>query len=86
MNMSVIFMVTVVLASAISVVYIKHSSRGIFIELQELEKQRDELNEEWERLLLEQSTWAGLGRVKQQAEISLMMFRPIKVIVVVIRP
>ena len=84
--MPIIFMVIVVLISAVSVVYIKHSSRGTFIELQKLEKKYDELNEEWGRLLLEQSTWAGLGRVKQEAEIRLMMFRPIEVMTVVIRP
>lgn len=79
-------MVIAVLASAISVIHIKHSSRGKFIELQKLEKRRYELNEEWGRLLLEQSTWAGLGRVEQQAKICLMMFRPIEAVTVIIRP
>ena len=79
-------MVIVVLASAISVIHIKHSSRGKFIELHKLEKRRYELNEEWGRLLLEQSTWAGLGRVEHQAKICLMMFRPIEAVTVVIKP
>jgi cell division protein FtsL len=45
-----------VIATAISAAYAKHQSRKLFIELQELEEQRDAMNVEWGQLQLEQST------------------------------
>ncbi len=85
-DMPVLFMVLAVLASAIAVIYTKHSGRGQFVEVQHLEQQRDKLNEEWGRLLLEQSTWAGPGRVEQQARVRLKMIVPTAEMTVVIRP
>lgn len=85
-DMPVFFMVLAVLVSAIAVVYIKHSGRSEFVELQKLEQQRDNLNEEWGRLLLEESTWAGPGRVEQQARVRLKMIVPTADMTVVIRP
>ncbi len=85
-DMPVFFMVLAVLASAIAVIYTKHSGRSEFVALQKLEQQRDKLNEEWGRLLLEQSTWAGPGRVEQQARVRLKMIVPTAEMTVVIRP
>ena len=85
-DMPVLFMLLAVLASAIAVIHTKHSGRGQFVELQHLEQQRDKLNEEWGRLLLEQSTWAGPGRVEQQARVRLKMIVPTAAMTVVIRP
>lgn len=85
-DVPVLFMLLAVLASAVAVIYTKHSGRGQFVELQNLEQQRDMLNEEWGRLLLEQSTWAGPGRVEQQARVRLKMIVPTAEMTVVIRP
>ena len=41
-----IAMIVVVIISAVGVIYSKHLSRNEFIQLQQLEKQRDLLNEE----------------------------------------
>lgn len=79
-------MIVLVIASAVAVVYIKHLSRSEFIQLQQLEKKRDLLNEEWGRLLLEQSTWGSPSRVEQQARIRLQMIVPQADMTVVIKP
>ena len=84
--MLISFMILVILASAIAVIYASHISRENFIELRRLEWQRDQLNEEWGRLLLEQSTWSGAARVKHQARIHLKMIVPIETMIVVIKP
>lgn len=81
-----IAMITVVIISAVGVIYSKHLSRNEFIQLQQLEKQRDLLNEEWGRLLLEQSTWGSPNRVEQQASSRLEMIVPKADMTVVIKP
>ncbi len=67
---------TAVFISAIQVVIHQHQSRKIFIDLQKLEKTRDELNEEWGRLQLEQSTWATDDRIERIAVTRLDMHDP----------
>jgi len=65
-----------VLASALGVVYCKHQSRKLFIELNALQGVRDELSVEWGRLQLEQSTWAAHGRIETMAAERLDMHLP----------
>ena len=83
---SLCVMLLLVLVSAISVVYTKHQSRVEFVALQKLEQHRDDLDEEWGRLLLEQSTWASPGRVERQAKIKLDMIIPMARSTVVLKP
>ncbi len=66
----------VVLSTAVSVVYARHESRKLFVELQQLEKERDELNVDWGRLQLEQGAWSAHGRVEQIAREKLSMRIP----------
>ena len=63
-------------ASAIALVYTKHESRKLFVELEELTTERDELNIEWGQLQIEQSTWATHGRIEQVANDKLSLVRP----------
>ena len=84
-NLTVLVMTLAVLLSSIAVVYSKHQSRVQFIALQKLEQQRDYLDEEWGRLLLEQSTWSGLDRVEREATKKLDMIRPTADMVVVVK-
>jgi len=56
-----------VMASAIASVYAKHESRKLFTELQSLSTERDEMEVEWGKLQIEQSTWSTYGRVEQLA-------------------
>jgi len=74
------------LASAMGVVFSTHESRKLFVELQGLQKTRDELNAEWGRLQLEQSTWATHGRIEQIASNKLDMVNPSAGTVVIVRP
>ncbi|RJQ49358.1 MAG: cell division protein FtsL [Gammaproteobacteria bacterium] len=75
-----------VLASALGVVYSKHQSRKLFIELQALQQERDALNTEWGQLQLEESTWATHPRIEQQARAKAGMVSPAPRDVVIVKP
>lgn len=62
--------------SALAIVYTKHESRRLFVELETLTTERDELNIEWGQLQIEQSTWATHGRIEQVATDELSLLRP----------
>lgn len=64
------------LGAAIAVVWSKHETRSLFIELQALHAERDALDIEWGQLKLEQSAWAMHGRVEQTARLNLKMVVP----------
>ena len=81
----IIWMLVAVMASSVAVIYTKHMTRTKFVVLQSLEQQRDTLNEEWGRLLLEQSTWASPSHVEQQALKRLNMIVPTADMTVVIK-
>lgn len=53
--------------SALGVVYAQHRARALFVELQRLERTQAELDADWGRLELEQSTWATHGRIERLA-------------------
>jgi len=65
-----------VLVSALAVVYVKHESRQLFIQLQGLNSQRDELEVDWWRLQLEEGYWSTHARIDQKARESLGMRIP----------
>jgi cell division protein FtsL len=65
-----------VLASAIAVVWARQESRTLFVQLTQLQGQRDALNVEFGRLELEQATWAEPGRIETLARQKLGMVNP----------
>lgn len=69
-------LVTSLFVSALETVIARHQARKLFVEIQSLEKARDELNEEWSRLLLEQSTWATDVRIEMLSRSRLDMKTP----------
>ena len=75
-----------VFATALAVVFSTHTSRKLFVEMEELLKVRDDLNAEWGRLQLEQSTWATHGRIESAARKRLGMVLPEPHQIVVIKP
>lgn len=75
-----------VLGSALGVVYAKHQSRKLFVELEALKTSRDNLNIEWGKLQLEQSTWATPNRVESIARSQLDMQIPTPDKVVIVTP
>jgi len=82
----VVILAMVVLASSLGVVYAKHQSRKLFVELDILKKERDEMNVEWGRLQLEQSTLATHGRIETTAKKRLQMVTPEYDKVLIVRP
>lgn len=62
--------------SAMALVYTKHESRKLFVELEGLTQERDNLNIEWGQLQIEQSTWAQHARIEQVAKDDLSLVRP----------
>jgi cell division protein FtsL len=69
-------MIAAVLASAVGVVYVKHQSRRLFSDSQELIREADRLNVEWNMLQLEQAAWSAHGRIEQVARERLKMRMP----------
>ena len=65
-----------VVASAVGLVTVKHHSRRLFVESQELLREQDRLNVEWNMLQLEQAAWATHGRIEQVAREKLKMRMP----------
>ena len=62
--------------SAVALVYTKHDARKLFVELEALSHERDELNIEWGQLQIEQSTWATHARIERVAAEDLSLSRP----------
>jgi len=76
MRMGLLALWCLVLVSAVGVVWSKQQSRNQFVELQRLEKERDQLDTEWGQLRLEQSTWVTYGRIEKIAHDDLRMVVP----------
>jgi cell division protein FtsL len=71
-----VLLLLAVLVSAVGVVWTRHESRVLFVELTHLQNQRDELNIEYGRLELEQATWAEPRRIDEEARSKLGMVTP----------
>ncbi len=73
--LTLVFAVVCVI-SAVAIIYTKHQSRKLFVGLEQLNTERDELNIEWGQLQIEQSTWATHARIEQVATDDLGLARP----------
>jgi len=69
-------LVVLVVSSAVGVVYARHEGRKQFVVLQQLSRERDDLDIEWGRLQLEQGAWAAHGRIERIAHEKLDMRLP----------
>jgi cell division protein FtsL len=65
-----------VLGSAAGAIWCKHRSREMFVELESLNAQRDNLEIEWGQLQLEQSAWSTHAFVERVASTKLRMATP----------
>lgn len=61
---------------AVTVVHLRHYSRSLFTELQQLKVERDALNTEWGKLLLEEGAWSQHRRIERTARTRLHMAMP----------
>jgi cell division protein FtsL len=75
-----------VFLSAIALIDARHQNRVLFEQLQQLHQERDQLNIDWGRLLLEQSTWSTHAYIEQSATQKLEMGIPADPQVLVVKP
>ncbi len=68
--------VAVCVLSALALIFTKHESRKLFVELESLTGERDALNIEWGQLQIEQSTWATHARIERVAVEEMFLVRP----------
>jgi cell division protein FtsL len=64
------------LGSAAGAIYSKHRARQMFVELEQLNARRDNLEIEWGQLQLEQSSWSTQAFVERVATTKLHMAMP----------
>ncbi len=69
-------LLALVLISAFGTIYSTHACRALYTQLQDLESSQWYLQEDYGRLLLEQSTWASHYRVEKVARGDLGMGAP----------
>lgn len=74
-----------VLVAALATVAARHESRKLFVELQQLQHERDELDIDWGRLRLEQSTHATHALIETVARDELRMAVPAPADIVIVR-
>ena len=67
-----------------AVVTLRHQSRLLFVEYQSLQTERDSLNIEWGKLLLEEGAWSEHRRVEALARDRLQMAIPVARRVVIV--
>ena len=69
-------LLTLVLGSALTVIYVKHQSQVLFADLRSIQKQQDQQVIQWGRLQLQNSTLATHSNVESRARKDLKMRLP----------
>ena len=70
--------------SSLAVALSAHETRQLYSQLQVLGQERDNLDSEYEKLLLEQSAWADYSRIDQVSREQLHMLAPTSKSIVVV--
>lgn len=65
-----------VFLAAVATINARHEARTLFVQLQQLQHDRDELDTEWGQLRLEQSAYATHGLIEKIARDKLAMSVP----------
>ena len=89
MNSQILILFLVLLAdvsSALGVVYTRHQSRLLAVELGALEARQDEGLAEWSRLQIEQGWLADASQVEKTARGVLQMQKPEETQILVVKP
>ncbi len=71
-----LLLLTLVIGSAMSVIYVKHQSRVLFAELRHVQKMQDQEVIEWGQLQLQNTTLAAHSNVETRARRQLQMIFP----------
>ena len=69
-------LLTLVIGSALTVIYVKHRSQVLFADLRNIQKQQDQQAIEWGRLQLQNTTLATHSNVESRARKDLKMQLP----------
>jgi cell division protein FtsL len=87
MPRSVVVLAALTLVTALLVVSLRHQGRQLFTQVQSLQSERDSLNIEWGKLLLEEGTWSANRRVARLARerLGMAMPDPAQVVIVDLR-
>jgi len=80
----VALLLVLVLASALGVAVAAHQTRQMYSALQDVTRQSDKIDSEYEKLLLEQSAWADYTRIDKVSREELGMVSPVAKYVVVV--
>lgn len=83
---AVLLLAAAVTASGVWVTDTKHRARQLFVELEELNREQDQLQIDWGRLQIEQSTWATHPRIEALARERLHLTNPVDDQLVVVEP
>ena len=89
MNLKILILILVLIAdvgSALGVVYKRHQSRLLAVELGSLEARQDEGLAEWSRLQIEQGWLADASQIEKTARGVLQMQQPDETRILVVRP
>ena len=70
------FLIFVCVVTAMSVVWVRHENREAVIELHNEYEIRDDLNIEWQRLLIEQTAWSRSDQLQNWANAGDQMKAP----------
>ncbi len=87
MSSRLLILIIVLLAdvgSALGVVYTRHQSRHLAVQLGALDSQRDDAIAEWSRLQLEQAWLADASQIERKARRQLNMDQPEEIRVLVV--
>jgi len=71
-----VLLAVLVLVSALALSWVRFAGREAFIDWQKLQHERDGLNIEWQKLVIEQATWSVPRRVETVARDELAMHPP----------
>jgi cell division protein FtsL len=85
-NILLSILITMLLLSAIAVIYSRYQSRLLFNEIQQKEKQLDDYEVEWGRLQLELTTLTEETRIEIEARKRLLLTLPAQNKIVYIKP
>ena len=80
----VVALIGLLVISSLAVALSAHATRPLYSHLQVLEQERDNLDSEYEKLLLEQSAWADYTRIDQVSREQLHMLAPSSESIVVV--
>ena len=85
MRKPIMIVAVLIVVSALVVIEMRHRNRQVFAELQTLLTAHDQINIEWDQLLLEQGAWSEHRRVENLARTRLGMAAPRSDQIVILR-